>query len=104
MEVTPHITPDQRIAMVLKITKNDLAGFFDGVPSVSTNEVETAVLVDNGDTIVIGGIVKSNSAVSIVGTPWLAKIPLLGWLFKSKINTTQDNELLIFITPTILQL
>jgi type IV pilus assembly protein PilQ len=104
LEVTPHITPDQRIAMKLKITKNDLAGFFGDVPTVSTNEVETAVLVDNGDTIVIGGIVQSSSNISSTGTPWLSKIPGLGWLFKNKSNTTKDNELLVFITPKILQL
>jgi type IV pilus assembly protein PilQ len=104
LEVTPHITPDQRIAMKLKITKNDLAGFFGDVPTVSTNEVETAVLVDNGDTIVIGGIVQSSSNISSTGTPWLSKIPGLGWLFKNKLNNTTDNELLVFITPKILQL
>lgn len=104
LEVTPHITPDQRIAMTLKITKNDLAGFFGDVPTVSTNEVETAVLVDNGDTVVIGGIVQSNATINSSGTPWFSKIPVLGWMFKSNTNTKQDNELLVFITPKILQL
>jgi type IV pilus assembly protein PilQ len=66
--------------------------------------VETAVLVDNGDTIVIGGIVQSSSNISSTGTPWLSKIPGLGWLFKNKLNNTTDNELLVFITPKILQL
>jgi type IV pilus assembly protein PilQ len=104
LEVTPHITPDQRITMKVKITKNDPGEFFNGVPSVTTNEVETAVLVDNGDTIVIGGIVQSSSNISSTGTPWLSKIPGLGWLFKNKLNNTTDNELLVFITPKILQL
>jgi len=104
LEVTPHITADGRVSMVVKVTKNDVAGFTNGVPSVSTKEIETNLLVDNGGTVVIGGIVQSSKTVGMSGTPWLSRIPYLGWLFKVQTRKTQNNELLIFITPKIVQI
>ncbi len=104
LEVTPHITADGRVSMVVKVTKNDVAGFTNGVPSVSTKEVETNLLVDNGGTVVIGGIVQSSKTTGMSGTPWLSRIPYLGWLFKVQTRKTQNNELLIFITPKIVQI
>ncbi len=104
LEVTPHVTPDNRIALAIFITKNDVAGITAGVPSVSTNEAETELLVNDGDTIVIGGIIKSTENKGQDGFPGLASIPLLGWLFKNTSKKSQSNELLIFITPRIVQL
>jgi type IV pilus assembly protein PilQ len=104
LEVTPHVTPDQRIAMSVLITKNDLASVVDGVPSLSTNEAETELLVNDGNTIVIGGIVKNTSSASENGFPGISNIPLLGRLFGSDSTEDSKNELLIFITPTIVQL
>ncbi len=104
LEVTPHITPDGRISMELKITKNDISGEFSGVPIVSTKEVETVLLVEDGDTIVIGGVMQSTLTESESGTPWLSKVPVLGWFFKSKSNKNTKSELLVFITPTIAQI
>lgn len=104
LEVTPHTTPDGRISMELKITKNDVLEFFGGVPRVNTKEVETVLLVDDGDTLVIGGIMTSSVRSGEDGTPWLSKIPVLGWLFKSKTKSNEKGELLIFITPTIVQI
>jgi len=104
LEVTPHVTPDHRIAMSVLITKNDLASVVDGVPSLSTNEAQTELLVNDGNTIVIGGIVKKTSSESEDGFPGLSKIPVLGLLFRSDLNEENKNELLIFITPTIVQL
>ncbi|MBI9091471.1 MAG: type IV pilus secretin PilQ [Desulfobacterium sp.] len=104
LEVTPHVTPDHRIAMSVFITKNDLAGDVGGIPSLSTNEAQTELLVNDGDTIVIGGVVKNTTTDSKNGFPGLSNIPGLGRLFGSDSNVQKKNELLIFITPTIVQL
>jgi type IV pilus assembly protein PilQ len=104
LEVTPHITPDGRISMELKITKNDLADMLDGVPRVTTKEINTCLLVEDGDTIVIGGVMQSAVRSGEAGTPWLSKIPVLGWLFKSKTKSNNKSELLIFITPNVVQI
>lgn len=104
LEVTPHVTPDNRISLVIFITKNDVAGITAGVPSVATNEAETELLVNDGDTIVIGGIIKATENKGQDGFPGLASIPILGWLFKNTTKKQQSNELLIFITPRIVQL
>ncbi|MDY0219553.1 MAG: type IV pilus secretin PilQ [Desulfobacterium sp.] len=104
LEVTPHVTPDHRIAMSVLITKNDLASVVDGVPSLSTNEAETELLVNDGNTIVIGGIVKNTTSASENGFPGLSNIPFLGRFFGSDSTEDKKNELLIFITPTIVQL
>ncbi len=104
LEVTPHITPDGRISMELKITKNDLADMLDGVPRVTTKEINTSLLVEDGDTIVIGGVMQSAVRSGEAGTPWLSKIPVLGWLFKSRTKSNNKSELLIFITPNVVQI
>jgi type IV pilus assembly protein PilQ len=104
LEVTPHVTPDNRISMNILITKNDVDALVAGVPSLSTNEAETELLVNDGDTIVIGGIIKSSKQVGDSGFPGLARIPVLGWLFKTEKTGKESNELLIFITPRIVQL
>ena len=104
LEVTPHVTPDKRISMTIYLTKNDIDSITDGVPSLSTNEAETELLVNNNDTIVIGGIVKTSTTDSSTGTPILSGIPILGRLFRTEIDQDKRNELLIFITPSIVQL
>jgi type IV pilus assembly protein PilQ len=104
LEVTPHVTPDNRISLVIFITKNDVDTITDGVPSVATNEAETELLINDGDTIVIGGIIKKTENVVENAFPGLSKIPILGWLFKNNTKDIEHNELLIFITPRIVQL
>ncbi|GAB6146349.1 hypothetical protein JCM12294_37890 [Desulfocicer niacini] len=104
LEVTPHVTPDKRVTMTVHITKNDLDSITDGIPSLSTNEAETELLVNDGNTIVIGGIVKTSTTDSSTGFPLLSDIPVLGHLFRSDKDTEKKNELLIFLTPTIVQL
>jgi type IV pilus assembly protein PilQ len=104
LEVTPHVTPDSRVSMEILITKNDIDSIFQGVPSLSTNEARTELLVNDGDTIVIGGIMKSRRTTGVEGFPWLSKIPLLGWFFRTEKEERENNELLIFITPRIVQL
>ncbi len=104
LEVTPHVTPDNRISMLMFLTKNDVGAILDGVPAVNTNEAKTELLVNDGDTVVIGGIIKSSENRGESGFPLLSKIPGLGWLFKQTSNKSTSNELLIFLTPRIVQL
>ena len=104
LEVTPNITPDNRIVMKIFVTKNDVVDPTADQPALSTNEAETELLVDNGDTIVIGGIVKSTIQYGERGIPGLRQLGVLGWLFKSQSKSDSKNELLIFITPRIVQL
>jgi len=104
LEVTPHVTPDSRVSLKINITKNDIDAVFAGVPSLSTNEAETELLVNDGDTIVIGGIMKTRRTSGVTGFPWLSKIPVLGWFFRNEKEERENNELLIFITPRIVQL
>ena len=104
LEVTPSVTPDSRISMTIFVTKNEVAEQTLQGPALSTNEAETEILVDDGDTIVIGGILKSTLVWSERGIPGLRRMGVLGWLFKFQSETDDKNELLIFITPRIVQL
>jgi len=104
LEVTPNVTPDNRITLKVFVTKNDVVDPTADQPALATNEAETELLVDDGDTIVIGGIVKSSISYAERGIPGLRNIGVLGWLFKSQSKDDTKNELLIFITPRIVQL
>ena len=105
LEVTPHVTPDNRISMTVRLTKNDISGFSsDGVPTLAVNEAETELLVNNNDTVVIGGVVKTIQSQDNDGIPFLAGVPGLGYLFGSKSKSDDRNELLIFLTPSVVQL
>jgi len=90
--------------MKIFVTKNDVVDPTADQPALSTNEAETELLVDDGDTIVIGGIVKSTITYGEKGIPGLRKLGVLGWLFKSQTKSDSKNELLIFITPRIVKL
>jgi type IV pilus assembly protein PilQ len=104
LEVTPTVSKDQRINMVINITKNDVVDPTAPEPALSTNEARTEILVEDGDTIVIGGILKDTRKLTDQGIPGLRKLPALGWLFRSERVETSKNELLIFISPRIIQL
>jgi type IV pilus assembly protein PilQ len=104
LEVTPHITANGSIIMKIKADKNapDTSILSaSGVPSIDKKEADTEVLVKNGETTVIGGIYQFNKSTTISGVPWFYKIPLIGWLFKNTTKTNSTTELLIFITPRI---
>jgi type IV pilus assembly protein PilQ len=104
LEVTPSVTPDNRISLSIFITKNEIAEQTSIGPALSTNEAETEILVDDGDTIVIGGILKSTIVWGERGIPGLRKMGVLGWLFKFQSESDDKNELLIFMTPRIVKL
>ncbi|MFB9866797.1 type IV pilus secretin PilQ [Vreelandella sulfidaeris] len=103
LEVTPQITPDNRIIMDLVI-KNDSfrESEFGGEPPIDTNTIETQVLVDNGQTVVLGGILTTEELRQIAKTPLLGDIPLLGRLFRYTEESNEKVELLVFITPRLL--
>ncbi|MEK7307215.1 MAG: type IV pilus secretin PilQ [Nitrospirota bacterium] len=103
LTVTPHVTPDNQIVMHVKTDKKDpdFNRQVQGIPPLSTRTAETDLLVEDGETIVIGGIFTRSESSSEAGVPWLSNIPLLGWLFKKEAKVENQNELLIFITPTI---
>jgi len=105
LTVTPRITPDDRIDMKLKVTNDSVGAVPTGatVPAISNKEVNTQVLVENGGTVVIGGIFTKTDTNGITKVPLLGDIPILGWLFKNTNKTTIKSELLVFITPKILQ-
>ncbi|MEW6077688.1 MAG: type IV pilus secretin PilQ [Thermodesulfobacteriota bacterium] len=105
LEVTPQVTPDNRISMNIHIEEKEVGeqGSFDE-PPLNTKEATTELLVNDGDTIVIGGIIQSTEKEGESGVPYLSKIPLLGFLFKHQSRSSENSELLIFITPTIIRL
>jgi type IV pilus assembly protein PilQ len=103
LEVTPQITPDDRIIMQLKVNQDSVGQVFNGVPSINTNEVKTQVLVDNGQTVVLGGIFKNSTTTATSKTPFLGDLPYVGRLFRRDLDESEKQELLIFITPRIIQ-
>jgi type IV pilus assembly protein PilQ len=105
LNVKPQITPDDRIFMELNVKKDnpDFARAVLGTPPIDTREVETSVLVDNGETVVLGGIFERTRSDDYDKVPGLADIPAVGYLFKSRGVRDQNSELLIFVTPKILK-
>ncbi|MDW8311898.1 MAG: type IV pilus secretin PilQ [Burkholderiales bacterium] len=102
LEVTPQITPDNRIILDVAITKDSIAGFTDGNPIVNTRRVFTKVIANNGDTVVLGGIYEENITDSVDKVPVLGDAPLLGPLFRRTNRGSDKQELLIFLTPRVL--
>jgi len=106
LTVTPHITPDNRIRMEILVQKDapDWDKLVGGTPAIDKKEAKTELLVNNGETIVIGGILESTEAFTNARVPFFSKIPILGWFFRSKYTKKTKDELLIFITPKIIRL
>ena len=105
LEVTPSITPDDRVIMDLKVNKDnpDFTRAVLGVPPVDTREVETTVLVDNGETVVLGGVFERTKSKNKNSVPFFGDLPYVGFLFKQEQIQDENNELLIFVTPKILK-
>jgi type IV pilus assembly protein PilQ len=105
LEVTPHITPDDRIRMDLKINKDnpDYSNLVLGVPPMETRNIVTTVLVDNGETVVLGGVFERTKSDSTEKVPFFGDIPYVGVLFKRNEKVDENKELLIFVTPKILK-
>ncbi len=102
LEVTPQITPDGRIIMLLDIHQDSVVPGSGAVPAIATNSVTTRVLVNNGDTIVLGGVFREETTTTVSKTPVLGDLPYVGNIFKRTEETESKTELLIFITPSII--
>ncbi|WP_089658865.1 type IV pilus secretin PilQ [Franzmannia pantelleriensis] len=104
LEVTPQITPDNRIIMDLMINNDTVSDqSFEGAPAIDTNQIETQVLVDNGETVVLGGILTTEQIRSLFKTPFFGDLPLIGNLFRYTQDSSEKVELLVFITPRIIE-
>ncbi|HEY0665451.1 MAG TPA: type IV pilus secretin PilQ [Gallionella sp.] len=101
--VKPQITPDDHVIMDIKVNKDSVGQLYAGVPSIDTNKVNTQVLVENGGTVMIGGVYSQVTNKGVDKVPFLGDIPLLGYFFRSKSNIDNKSELLVFITPRIMQ-
>ncbi|MDD2223227.1 MAG: type IV pilus secretin PilQ [Pseudomonas sp.] len=104
LEVTPQITPDNRIIMDVKVTKDeaDFANALNGVPPIKKNEVNANVLVADGETIVIGGVFSNTQTKAVDKVPFLGGLPFIGRVFRRDYVQDQKSELLVFITPRIM--
>jgi len=107
LKVTPTITSDGRVYLSLALTKDDVKSFIDvgtgPVPTFNKRSVSTAVLIDNGQTVVIGGVYEFKNRNDVQKVPWLGDVPFLGRLFKKTGRSVSKAELLIFVTPRVLQ-
>jgi type IV pilus assembly protein PilQ len=106
LKVTPTITNDGRVFLNMNVKKDEVQGFVDTgvgqVPRIAKREVNTAVLVDDGQTVVIGGVYEFKDQQDMSKVPFLADIPIIGNLFKKRGRQKSKAELLIFVTPKVL--
>ena len=107
LRVTPTITNDDRVFLNVKVSKNELDSYLDTsigrVPVIAKRQIDTAALIENGQTVVIGGVYEFRDQESIAKVPFLADLPVIGNLFKKKSRLNDKVELLIFLTPKILR-
>ena len=102
LSATPLITPDNRVQLELEVSQDTVGEVFAGVPSIDTRRLQTRVLVDNGQTVVLGGIFQEERNFQTTKVPMLGDVPVLGHLFRQRATDDQKRELLIFVTPSIL--
>lgn len=103
LEVTPQITPDNRIIMDLTVNKDEPGPATGGERPINKREIKTQVLVDNGETIVLGGVYEQRTNQTVTRVPFLSELPFIGHLFKRRSNDDSRTELLIFVTPKIIK-
>jgi type IV pilus assembly protein PilQ len=105
LSTIPIITQDDRISLTIKVEKAepDFSRQVDGIPTITKRSANTELVVNDGETVVLGGILTKNSGQSESGVPFLSQIPILGWLFKKKSTYEDSTELMIFITPTVIR-
>ena len=108
LDVTPQITPDNRIIMTVEVRKDSVGSYVQvgqgfQVPAIDTKNVVTQIMVNNGDTAVIGGIYEETIRNDVDKVPYLGDIPLFGYLFKQTGRSSEKTELLIFLTPRVVK-
>ncbi len=101
LEVTPQITPEGNVILNVEVNKDSVGAATQGVFSIDTKSIKTQVLVENGGTVVIGGIFEQTDRSDVVKVPLLGDLPVLGNLFKTRTNSSRKTELLIFLTPKV---
>jgi type IV pilus assembly protein PilQ len=101
LEVTPQITPEGNVILDVDVNKDSVGRSTAAGFAIDTKHVRTQVLVENGGTVVIGGIFTQNERDDVTKVPLLGDIPFLGYLFKTKTRSTSKTELLVFITPKV---
>lgn len=108
LQVTPHVTPDRKVRMLINAKQDTVSATLfnvggSGEPGIDTRKIQTELLVDDGNVVVIGGVIDNESSVTKSATPGLGDIPILGRLFKADTTDDKRNELLIFISPKIVE-
>ncbi|WP_435102944.1 type IV pilus secretin PilQ [Arhodomonas sp. AD133] len=103
LTVTPQITPDDRVLLDLEVSKDSRGEDTDAGPAIDTQAVGTQVLVDNGETVVLGGVYERNKRNDVTRVPFFGELPVLGHLFRKRTTVDNNRELLIFVTPKILE-
>ncbi|PCH54856.1 MAG: hypothetical protein COC15_05040 [Legionellales bacterium] len=104
LKVTPHITRNHQVKLLLQVNKDAISKNVTtarNIPIIDTREIKTKVLVNDGQTIVLGGIYETTRQHLIKRVPFFGKLPLIGWLFRRTIDATERKEMLIFITTKI---
>ncbi len=104
LEVTPHVTNNNQVILKITVKKDspDFGHAVNGEPPINTNKVDTTVVLSNGQTVVLGGLIQKTSLKSTGGVPVLMRVPFLGWLFKTKRVYNPESELFIFVTPKVI--
>ena len=102
LEVTPQITPEGNVILDLDVSKDSVGRVTAAGFAIDTKHVRTQVLVENGGTVVIGGIFAQNEREDTTKIPVLGDVPVLGYLFKTKTRSSNKTELLVFITPKVI--
>ena len=102
LEVTPQITPEGNIILDVDVNKDTVGQISPAGYAINTNHIQTQVLIENGGTVVIGGIFSMSEQEDVTKVPVLGDIPVVGNLFRSKTRTTDKQEMLIFLTPKMI--
>lgn len=102
LEVTPQITPDGNISLEVDVSKDSVGSVTAAGPTINTKHIQTKVLVENGGTVVIGGIYEQNDTQNVTQVPFFGDLPVVGALFKNRSTLVKKTELLVFLTPKLI--